>query len=203
MPQADEFTQILQPRQHAVFQRVGERNGVFRMAGLIHVPDNGGNLFQLPLAELDERRAIIKWLANVFRQQAQGNHRLFENRGQIPPDFARHLTVIDENQGEGGFNTLPGVVGLLIRLLEQQQGRFFQSNCPGLDPAKKPLIQQWQGKIHRLAVNVQRAQNALSFQGERFEMAANGIQRAVPGRQSHRQTIKRYFNLITSFRGIK
>ena len=79
MPQADEFAQTLQPRQYAVLHRVGERNGVFRLAGFIHVPDNGGNLFQLPLAELGERRAMFKWLANVLRQQAQGNHRLFEN----------------------------------------------------------------------------------------------------------------------------
>jgi hypothetical protein len=43
----------------------------------------------------------------------------------------------------------------------------------------------------------------MSFQGERFEMAANGAKGAVPGRQYHRQTIKRYFNLITSFRGIE
>jgi hypothetical protein len=43
----------------------------------------------------------------------------------------------------------------------------------------------------------------MSFQGERFEMAANGVKGAVPGRQSHRQTIKHYFNLITSFRGIE
>jgi hypothetical protein len=43
----------------------------------------------------------------------------------------------------------------------------------------------------------------MSFQGERFEMAANGVKGAVPGRQSHRQTIKRHFNLITSFRDIE
>jgi hypothetical protein len=65
------------------------------------------------------------------------------------------------------------------------------------------LIQQWQVKIHWLAINIQSVQNALSFQGECFKTAAKGIQRAIPGRQSHRQTIKRYFNFITSFRGIK
>jgi hypothetical protein len=43
----------------------------------------------------------------------------------------------------------------------------------------------------------------MSFQGERFEMTANGIKGAVPRRQSHRQTIEYYFNLITSFRGIE
>ena len=157
MPQADEFSQTLQPRQHAVFQRVGERKGVFHMADHFHVPDNGGNLFQLPLAELGELCAIINWLANVFRQQAQGKHRFFENGGQIPPDFARHLTVIDEDKCEGGFNALPGVGGLLKCLLEQQQGRFFQSNRAGLDAATNSPIEQWQGKIDRLAVNVQRA----------------------------------------------
>ena len=41
------------------------------------------------------------------------------------------------------------------------------------------------------------------FQGERFEMAANGIQGAVPVRQFHGQTIKRYFQLITRFRSIE
>ena len=62
MPQADEFTQTLQPGQHTIFQRVGERNGVRRIAGFVHVPDDGGNLFQLPLAELGERRATINRL---------------------------------------------------------------------------------------------------------------------------------------------
>jgi len=43
----------------------------------------------------------------------------------------------------------------------------------------------------------------MSFQGERFEMAANGVKGAGPRRQSHRQTIKCYFNLITRIRGIE
>ena len=43
----------------------------------------------------------------------------------------------------------------------------------------------------------------MTFQGERFKMTTNGIKGTVPGRQFHRQTIKRYFNLITSFRGIE
>ena len=43
----------------------------------------------------------------------------------------------------------------------------------------------------------------MSFQGERFEMAANGAKGTALGGQSYRQTIKRYFNLITNFRGIK
>jgi hypothetical protein len=43
----------------------------------------------------------------------------------------------------------------------------------------------------------------MSFQGQRFEMATNGVQGAVPGRQSHRQAIQRYFSLIAAFRGIK
>ena len=153
MPQADQFTQALQPRQHAVFQRVGERNGVFRMAGFIHVPDNGGDLFKLPLAELGERRAIIEWFANIFRQQAQGNHRLFENRGQIPPDFVRHPAIVDEDKCESDFNTFPGEVRLLICLLEQQERSLFQSDCPGLDAAKNSLIKQWQGKVYRLPIN--------------------------------------------------
>ena len=153
MPQADEFTQALQPRQHAVFQRVGERNGVFRMAGFVHASDNGGDLFKLPLAELGERRAIIEWLTGIFRQQAQGNHRLFEGQGQIPPDFVRHPTLVDEDKCEGDFNAFPGEVGLLKRLLEQQERSLFQSDCPGLDAAKNSLIKQWQGKIYRLPIN--------------------------------------------------
>ena len=63
------------------------------------------------------------------------------------------MTVINQDQGEGGFNAFPGEVGLLKRLLEQQQSRLFQSDCPGLDPAKNFLIKQGQGKIHRLPIN--------------------------------------------------
>ena len=43
----------------------------------------------------------------------------------------------------------------------------------------------------------------MTFQGERFEMAANGVKGTVPRRQSHRQTIKYYFNLIAAFKGIE
>jgi hypothetical protein len=43
----------------------------------------------------------------------------------------------------------------------------------------------------------------MTFQGKRFEMAANGIKGAVPGRQSHRQTIEYDFNLIAAFQGIE
>ena len=43
----------------------------------------------------------------------------------------------------------------------------------------------------------------MTFQGERFEMAANGVKGAVPRRQFHRQTIEDYFNLIAAFKGIE
>jgi len=42
----------------------------------------------------------------------------------------------------------------------------------------------------------------MSFQGQRFEMATNGVQGAVPGRQFHRQAIQRYFSLIAAFRAL-
>lgn len=67
MPQADEFAHFLQPGQHAPFQSVGERNGVFRMTGFVHVPDDGGHLLELPFAELGERCPRTGRATNIIR----------------------------------------------------------------------------------------------------------------------------------------
>ena len=51
VPKADEVTQILQPGQHTVFQRVGKRNRVIPLAGLVHVRMMARDLLQLPFCE--------------------------------------------------------------------------------------------------------------------------------------------------------
>jgi len=45
------------------------------------------------------------------------------------------------------------VFSLLKRSPKEQNGRFFQSDCLGFNPAKSFLMDQRQGKIYQLTIN--------------------------------------------------
>lgn len=179
MESVEAMTEAAEPRQQSVFKGVREFKKFSAREYFVDVFEDFHEVQRETFERFGANFVAVRERFDGLRNEAKSEKRIFEFGHQIPPKFFGLGPVVDHHLEREAFDPFVERVHLLGGDRDELETELIET-----DRARGDFVESFErrkrfAEAHGRAVDGEREEDALAFEGDAFEMATNRVERTA------------------------